>query len=932
MGTRTELDLNARVATWRRSMSRRTAFDGAALDELESHLWDEIDRLIEAGISERDAVLQASLRLGHADVLAEEYMKVTRWSRTRRPVWHHSYWILIMWKNYLKIALRNLKRHPGSSFINITGLAIGMACCLVILLFVRDELRFDTYHEKGDQIYRLSLTSTALSTGESGPNATSSILWGPTMQREYPEIIDYARFVQLVRADNPWEIQQGDKMYPESDLLYADAAALDMFSWPLLAGDPETALVQPHSIVLTRSMAQKYFGEEEAIGRILTIDPKLRDRNGAPLDTTVDFTVTGVLADIPRTSHFTFDFLLSFIDLNDVYGGDVTSGENMDRWFWRGRIAHTYLLLRQDADVAALKARFPDFLERYIGDETTSRGYRYDLFLQPLPDIYLDGEFAGQIAPVGNLRTIYMFSIIAGFLLLIACINFMNLSTARSARRAKEVGMRKVVGAQRPQLMAQFLSESVIISFISLLIAVVLAWLVTPLFYQYISKSFVFDVGALLFISGLIGITLLVGIIAGSYPALYLSQLAPATMLKGAFASGPKGGLLRKGLVVFQFGISAFLIIATITVFKQLQFMRTQELGFDQERVLLLPPAVATPLKAHFDVLKDNLMQNPQIADVTLSSAVPGAGGTGDIYNVRGTPAEKGIGIGEAYVDYNFVDFYGLDILTGRNFTEETASDEPYQDDDGQAFATVLLNEEAVRQFGWGSPQEALGKQIVRDPRSADFIGTVVGVVKDFHVRSLQEPISPTAIVLWPRFRGSAFLSARLHPGSFAEVIGSIEEATRPFLADVPFSYSFLEEDFRAQYEAEERLGEIFTYISFLAILIACLGLFGLAAFTTEQRTKEIGVRKALGATVPGIITLLSKEFLKLVAIACVIAIPLGYLAASRWLEDFAYHINPGIGIFLLATGIALLIALLTVSYQSVKAARADPIRSLRYE
>jgi len=926
-------DLEKAIITWRRQYRYRGIFLREDLDELERHLRDHIAHLRREGHAPEQAFHAAVAAVGDAWGAETEYRKVY-WRKLKRrgKRLNEIQWRLAMLKNYLKIALRNLKRHPGSSFINVSGLAIGMACCLVILLFVRDEVQFDSYHEQADQIYRLSLTSTRLSTGESGPNASSSILWGPTMQQEYPEIAAYARFVQLVNPDDPWDIQYDDQVFPEGGGLFADPAALDIFSWPMINGDPQTALSQPTSIVLTQSMAEKYFGEEDPIGKVLAIDPKMRAPSGAPLDTTFDFTVTGVLADIPRTSHFTFDFLLPSVFLNNIYGGDINTGDDMDRWFWRGRVAHTYFLLHPNADPDEIASRFPDFLERYVGDETTSRGYKYDLFLQPLPDIYLDGEFNAQLAPVGNLRNIYMFSIIAGFILLIACINFMNLSTARSARRAKEVGMRKVVGAQRPQLVAQFLGESVIVSLVSLVLAVGLARLILPMFYQYIGKEFVFDYASLFFLASLIGVALFVGIVAGSYPAFFLSRFAPVKVLKGTFSEGHRGGLLRKGLVVFQFAISAFLIIGTITVFQQLRFMRTQDLGFDQERVLVLPPNVATPLKANYDAVKEQLLQNPQIVDVTLSSAVPGAGGSGDIYNERGTPADEGIGIGEGYVDYNFVDFYGLDLLAGRNFSEDTASDEPYTDEEGQAFVTVLINEETVRQFGWGSPEEALGKQIVRDPRSADFIGTVVGVVKDFHVQSLQQPITPTALVLWPEFRGSAFLSARLRPGTFSDAIATVEKTTQPFLTDVPFAYSFLDEDFRAQYESEERLGEIFTYISFLAIFIACLGLFGLAAFTAEQRTKEIGVRKVLGASVPGIVMLLSKDFLKLVAIACVIAIPLGYLVAQRWLEDFAYHIDLGVGIFLLASGLAVLIALLTVSYQAVKAAVANPVKSLRYE
>ncbi len=927
-------DLEKAVAAWRRTLHHRRAFLREDLDELESHLRDHVERLVAQGQPDEEAFRSAVRRMGDYGSIEAEYRKVF-WLKLKhkRALLRELIWEVAMLKNYVKVTLRNLKKHPGSSFINVSGLAIGMACCLVVLLYVRDEVRFDRYHDNADRLYRLSIYATTLSTGESGNNAASSILWGPALQRDFPDVERYARFVRLVNPNNPWVLRHGENAFEETGLLHADAAALELFSWPLRQGDPATALVEPNSIVVTRSMANKYFGDADPMGKVLTIDPRLRDDTGVLTGETADFVVTGVLEDVPRTSHFTFDFLIGVSHLNAVYGGDVTTGDGMDRWFWRGRIAYTYLLLATGADPAALEAKLPDFLDRYVGDETRSRGYDYDLFLQPLPDIYLDGNFTQQLAPVGSLRNITMFSIVAAFILLIACINFMNLATARSAQRAKEVGLRKVVGAQRRQLVAQFLGESVIISLVALAVGVVLARLIMPIFCQYLGKEVVFDYASLFFVASLAGVAVLVGLVAGSYPAFFLSRFQPASVLKGTFESGSKGSLLRKGLVVFQFVISVFLIIGTITVYQQLRYMQRQDLGFEQERVLFLPPQVAMPLRASYDAVRGELLEHPQVADVTLATALPGVGGSGDIYVERGKPADEGFSMAEGYVDYNFLDFFGLDLVTGRDFSREITSDAGYmaEDSSGLVLATIL-NEEAVRQFGWASPEEALGKEVIRDPRSVDFIGHVIGVVKDFHVESLQQPISPVAIVLAPESPRPAFLAVRLQSGEAAAALAHIERTVRQFQTEASFDYAFLDETFRAQYEGEQRLGEIFAYISFLAIFIACMGLFGLAAFMAERRTKEIGVRKVLGASASGIVALLSKEFLQLVLIAFVVAIPLGYFVADRWLQEFAYRIDVGPGIFVLAGSVALLIALLTVGYQSVRAALADPVESLRYE
>ena len=524
-----------------------------------------------------------------------------------------------------------------------------------------------------------------------------------------------------------------------------------------------------------------------------------------------------------------------------------------------------------------------------------------------------------------------MFSIIAFFILIIACINFMNLATARSAGRAREVGMRKAVGADRRQIITQFLGESVVISLVALVLAVALARLVMPVFYSYVGKELVLDYsGSGVFLGMLVLIGLFVGIFAGSYPAFFLSRFRPAVVLKGGMEGQAQGGRLRKGLVVFQFAISVLLVLGTLTVFKQLHFMQDYDLGFDQEQVMILPSTTARSLMPQYEALKAELLTHPGIADVTASSAVPGRGGSGDVYVEKGKPAEDGFSIGEALVDYNFMEMFDLKLVAGREFSREIVTDAGVRDENGRVVeVAMIVNEETVRRFGW-TPEEALGKEILRDPQSVDWTGTIIGVMRDFHVQSLHQEIRPAALVLAPRY---FLLSIKLEPGNMPEAISFVEQQVKAFGPEVPFAYSFLDEDFRAQYEVEEQLGEVFTYIAFLAILIACLGLFGLAAFTAEQRTKEIGVRKTLGATVPQIVTLLSKDFVLLVVIAFVVAAPAAYYLLDRFfLSEFAYRITMGPDLFILAGILALAIALLTVSFQAVKAAVANPVDSLRYE
>lgn len=836
-----------------------------------------------------------------------------------------------MFKHYFKISLRLLLKQRFYALINILGLAIGMACCITVLLFVYDETSYDNYHQDADRLYRLSIQGVMMSSGDESLAANSPILWGPALQKDYPEVENYARFVQLASEDNPWEMRVGENAFMESDILYADPSALDLFNWPLLQGNKDAALVEPRSVVLTWEMAQKYFGDDNPVGKTIELDPRLRDNDGKLTGATFEHTVTGVLENIPHRSHFTFDFLLPSRDLNSIYGGDITTGADIDSWFWRGRVGYTYLQLRKGTRPETLEAKFEAFLDRYVGDATTSRGYYYVPFLQPIEDIYLDGNMDAQLQPVGDTTYIYMFSIVALFVLIIACINFMNLATARSTMRAKEVGMRKVVGAQRNQLVSQFLTESVLISLIAFLLAVVLARVAIPVFYEYLEKDWVINYGRELpILLSLLLVGLAVGIFSGSYPAFVLSRFRPVQVLRGLLPKSTGGVILRKGLVIFQFVISAFLIIATLTVFRQLNFMKNHELGFDQERVLVLPPDVGRPLSGQYEAVKEELLKLPQVADVTMSSGVPGQGGGGDIYAEKGAPADSGFGLGEIFADYNFVDLFDLEIIAGRNFDPAQGTDKPVREENGRLREVkAVINEEAMRKFGWATPEEALGKQIIRDPNAGDWTATVIGVMKDFHFQSLQAPIPPGALLLVPNYNRMA---VKLQPGDPGPAISAIEGTVQPFVPEVTFSYNFLDETFHEQYETEQNLGEVFTYISFLAILIACLGLLGLAAFTTNRRIKEIGIRKTLGASVSDIVVLLSKDFTILVLIAVVLAVPLAIWATNQWLELFAYRIPSNITAYILAGVIAVAIAWLTISFQTIRAARSNPVESLHAE
>ncbi|MFQ5569488.1 MAG: ABC transporter permease [Rhodothermales bacterium] len=801
-----------------------------------------------------------------------------------------------MLTNYLKIALRNLRKHTGYSFINISGLAVGIACCVLIALYIQDERGYDRFHENADAIYRV-VRERLVSENEWGRKAATPWKLGPLLQADFPQIQKTVRIASQERM-----VRYEAAQHTEERFFLADSVFFDVFTFPLVQGDPGTVLREPFSVVLTETTARKYFGEENPVGKVLTIDNEY------------DFTVTGVARDVPPRSHFHFDFLASLHSAETMYAGNSELFES-----WGAIWLYTYLLLDKSTDPAALYAQFDDFIRRHAADVYQPGQLR--LPLQPLTDIHLHSNYDGEIEANGDATTLSLFALIAVFILCIACINFMNLATARSAWRAREISVRKVVGAHRLNLVGQFLGESILLSLLALVLAVMLVEMLLPLFNDVTGKALSIDyAGNLLFLGVLVGAALLVGLAAGSYPAFYLSAFRPVAVLKGNAAAGGQRGAarLRRGLVVFQFAITIVLLIATAVVYRQLQYVQHKKLGFDKEHLIMVY-LNHDRAQSDYALFKEAFAQHPGVTRIAAASNAPPDGLNTWGIAWEGKPDNLQTSIRVMAVDYDFVETLGLELAEGRSFSETFPTD---------AQEAFLVNEAAVRQFGF---EESIGQPL--DFSVGSYFhkaGTIIGVVKDFHLASLHEEIHPVMLNIHPRWYDQ--LLVRIRPGAAREVLAFLEQQWTARAPEWPFEYAFLDTRLDALYRAEQRLRTAFGYFAGLAVLIACLGLFGLAAYSAEQRTKEIGIRKVFGAPVPGIVALLSIDFLKLVAVAFIVAVPVTYFAMQRWLESFAYRITIGPWVFVAAGLLALGIALLTVSYQSIKAALADPIQSLRYE
>ena len=794
-----------------------------------------------------------------------------------------------MFKNYFKIAFRNLWRHKIFSFINIMGLAVGMTACFLIYLYVTFELSYDAFNSKADRIYRVVADiKTPTETINAGGPAWAV---APNAKDEFPEV---EQFVRVAANDNVL-IRKGDIKFQEANSMWADSAFFKIFDFKLLKGDPNTALKDPFSIVFTETAAKKYFGNADPIGKTLLITG-----DGLPAK------VTGVMKDMPENSQIKGDVVLSMSTITEKFNSGLDSQ-------WSNYGSSAYLLLKPGTNAKQLEKKFPAFLERRNGTEMKKIQMYPTLFLEPLRDVYLRSTRDGS--KTGNINNVYIFSIVAIFILFIACINFVNLTTARAVERAKEVGIRKVVGAERKQLTMQFIGESVVLCLIAFILTIILSALLLPLFNQLAGKSISDGIFRhpqyilLLFISSII-----IGFIAGAYPALVLSSFKPITVLKGRFSTGTKGIILRKGLVIAQFTISIILIIATIVVYNQMKYMRSQDLGFNKDQMMVIDTQ-GDPAKTTF---KEALSQIPNVKYTAMSSSVPGGGNPGAYSEIENKKGDLQIANLDLYfVDFDYIKQYGIKMVAGRGFSRD------FKTDTTQA---MVLNEAAVKMFGYASPEQAIGKRFKQWGRE----GKIIGVMKDFHFRSLQQVIKPLSMRIEPQ--GCNLVSVKIAPYNTSATIAAIENKWKQLIPNRPFDYSFLDESFDKQYRSEDRFGRLFLNFAILAIFISCLGLLGLASYSTIQRTKEIGVRKVLGATTSNIVNLLSIDFLKLVLIAFMIAAPIAWFGMYRWLQNFAYRISPGLWAFILAGLLAVLIAFLTVSFQAIKAAITNPVKSLRTE
>lgn len=799
-----------------------------------------------------------------------------------------------MLRHYFQIAWRNLLKRKFYSLINMAGLAIGMACCVLIALYVYHELSYDQYHTKRNRIYRVTQAFGSREAGKPSPEEYQ--VWGcapvgAALQADFPEIEKVVQFMSPVSL----LLQYGEKRFQQNNLLFMDSTAFDVFSWKMIHGDAHAALLTPYSVVLTKTIAQKFFGNENPVGKVLRSDNK------------DNLTVTGVMEDVPPNSQFTFNGLISMATVRKI---------EPDMFNWWGYVDfYTYLLLKENTSIQSIQAKAPAFLKRHNSQEPG-----YTIAFEKMTDAYLHSTASRQPGPTGKLHNVYLFSCIAVFILLIACINFMNLSTARSLERAKEVGVRKVLGVKPSHLMWQFLFESILLSLAAAVIALVLAKPGIALIEKLSGKEIALEhFFSPLAFAGMVVFAIIVGMLAGVYPAWVLAGFRPIAVLKGKFIPSGDGVSFRKVLVVFQFTLSIALIAGTVIVYNQLKFLNSHEVGFQKEQMLILDFEGDEKVRNNIEAIKRSIADQPGVIAVGASRAVPGEflpnAGT-LIQTPDGQMGMRGPLIYE--VDFDFIPVYNIQMAAGRNYSRAHVSD---------SAEAMVVNEAAAKLYGYTNPADIIGKKFEQWGRK----GTVIGVVKDFNFRSLHQQVEPLTLrygYTWALNR----ISVAVKGDNIQSTIAHLRTTWDKMAPQRPFLYHFLDESFNDQYQADQHFGQLFTFFSFLAIIIACLGLLGLSTFMAQQRVKEIGVRKVLGSSVSGIVILLSKDFIKLVLIAIIIAVPLCTWAMNEWLKDFAYRISIGPVVFLEAGLITVSVALITISWQSIKAARVNPVQSLRNE
>jgi putative ABC transport system permease protein len=821
------------------------------------------------------------------------------------------YWSSAMLKNYLKMTIRNVLKHKGYSFINIFGFAIGIACCLLIILYVQDELSYDKFHEQANRIYRIDRAGSFK--GQAYHMPITSHPTGPAMEMDVPEIKFAVRLWPRRLNLKNWAND-----FFEERVIFADKNLFQVFTFTLVKGNPEKALEDPNSMVLTEAMAKKYFNDSDPLGKTISVNWRNNE---------LSFRVTGIMENIPRNSHIKTGFFASYATLPPILG------ENMKAWM--NNSVYTYVLINREKDPARVEAKFPQFIEKHLGKLARSYlGPKIDINklmrfqLHPLLDIHLYSNLEWELEPNGSINTVFVFSAVALLILLIACINFMNLSTARSALRAREVGLRKTVGANKGNLVKQFIGESIIITFIAGVISVLLVQICLPFYNTFTLKSmsnfFLSDPLSMIYF---ILFMLVVGIIAGSYPAFFLSAFKPVKVLRGAKTSGDRNRsqFLRQGMVVLQFSISVVLIIGTIMVMRQLNFIKNRNLGFKKERVVVIN-AKDNSLSGKIDSVRQELKGTKGVLNVATSSNIPGARLFSDrVFSKEGSAKEDMHDFTFFSIDSDFIPLMDIKIAAGRNFSKKFPSD---------IKEGLILNELAVEQMGWDKPETALGKSIyivgsLDDPNSKQ-VFKVVGVVKNFHFKSLHQKLQP--LVLFNNPTNVNFVNVKISAQNIPLTLNFLQKKWKTLSPQYTFEYFFLDDNFDQLYRAEERVQTIFKSFTLLAIFISCLGLLGLASFTAERRTKEVGIRKVLGASVANITLNLSREFVVWVLVANCIAWPIAYYAMKTWLQNFHYRTSLGIEVFLLGGLLSIGIAILTVSYQTIRAALADPVKAIKYE
>ncbi len=794
---------------------------------------------------------------------------------------------IIMIKNYLKIAFRNLWKYKAFSFINLTGLAIGMAVCILILLWVQDELNFDNFHENGPRLYRV--IQDADYAGHDISIARTPFPLAPALKNDFPEITDATRvFV------NGLGVKVGDKSFEDDDMIFADPSFLKMFSFPMIEGDPTTALDNPLSIILTEKTALRYFGTRRALGKTLIVRNKFQVQ------------VTGILKDIPHNSHLQFDFVVP-MNIVKEFGFDI---DKMP-WTNSNNSLFTYVELKNNTPASEINSKIAGIMAKHVSTSANR------MFLQPFSQIHLHSNFVGDVEGQGDIKYVYIFSIMAIFVLLIACINFMNLTTARSGNRAKEVGMRKVIGASRKDIIRQFFGESTFLSVLALGLALVLVELLLPLFnhlsHKNLAVAYLGNTGALL---GFLGIAILTGLIAGSYPALFLSSFQPVKVLKGNIKAGAKSSLFRRILVVIQFTLSIILIIATTVVYSQISFMNKKNLGFDKQQLVYIH--LNPTARQQYESLKNELLKNPNVENITVAShLLTDVTHAFDHVSWEGKSPDESITMNGISVDYDFIKTFGMQLTAGRDFSRVHGTD---------ATQAYIVNEAAARKMGVDSP---VGKQFSLS-EEMDRPGKIIGVVKDFHFKPLSKEIEPMVIFIGERER--YYLYARIQAGDMSKTITQMEQTWKAIIPGTEFHYGFFDDALAGMYGDEKRVGTLFNYFTILAIFISCLGLFGLSSFMAEQRTKEIGIRKVLGASVSSVVGLLSREFSLWVFLANILAWPIAWYFMNQWLLSFAYRTQVNVWIFFFAGILAMIIAMFTISFQAIKAATVNPVKALRYE